>query len=133
MLDQQFSVDFWYYSMMLWTFNIGAALLSLLSIIPHYVHSQKPSKTTKWLGFLLPAVGGLYLALSAWFLYRMDWIVQNTMLEYGLVYSAQWSSIYYSYSTPAFVLMMISFVILWGLSLRTFDIVDIEIVVDKEK
>ena len=99
-----------------------------MAIIPIYLHCNKPSGYTKWLGFLLPALAIVYEELSVWFLWEIDWIVQNTLLACGLTYSVEWSSAYYSFSTTAFVLMVVVLVTLIVPVLRTLEIIEIEIV-----
>jgi hypothetical protein len=111
--------ELWYNSLMLWILLIGATAIVLISIIPHYGYSKKPSQYKKWLGFLLPLVGAVYLDFCIWFLWAIDWMVQNTLLGFGLVYSASWSSVYYTFSTISFVLMVLSLVILVVLSFIT--------------
>ena len=40
--------DYWYSRGMVWGFQVGCVMLSAISIIPHYRHSQEPRRFRKW-------------------------------------------------------------------------------------
>ncbi len=119
--------DIWYYNILLWVFLEGATVLAALSIIPHYQHSQKPSKTTKILGFLLPTIAIIYQALSIWSLTQINSIVQNRLYDFGIPNNIYWSSTYNPLSSTALALMAVALIVLIIPAIRTLEIIKIEI------
>ena len=98
--------DYWYSRGMVWGFQMGCAMLSTISIIPHYRHSQEPRKFTKWLGFLLPTLAETYQVVALVFLTRVDFIVQNRLGNYGLILNFDWTVLYNPLSRTTFALMV---------------------------
>ena len=98
--------DYWYNRGMVWGFQIGCVMLSAISIIPHYRHSQEPRRFRKWLGFLLPTLAGACQVVAIVFLTRVDYIVQNRLGDYGLILNFDWTAIYNLISATLFALMV---------------------------
>ena len=70
---------------MLIVFLFGASALSVLSMIPHFDHSNKLTKSSKWTGLLLPIITIIYLIFSLLFFTQLDSIVQNVLPQYNLI------------------------------------------------
>ncbi|KON32659.1 MAG: hypothetical protein AC479_07030 [miscellaneous Crenarchaeota group-6 archaeon AD8-1] len=124
--------DFYYSNTMLWIFLDGAIVLSFLSIIPHRQYSIKPSKASKWLGFLLPSITIIYQALSIMYFWQMNDIVKNRLGDFGLISSVEWTSTVSNLSNTIFALMIVAILILLIPTLRTIGIMEIEIVKEEE-
>lgn len=122
--------DYWRYNGLLWGFLLGSMALSVLSIIPHYQFSQKPSKISKVFGFLLPFLAIIYLSLSIWSLRQIDTILQNRLIEFGLPLNFDWGSSYNPLSASALVLMIVSLIALIIPAIRTLEIIKIEIITE---
>ena len=54
--DLLWANDYWFNKNMLLTFLAGATILSALSILPHFDHSNQPTTFSKWTGNLIPIV-----------------------------------------------------------------------------
>jgi len=124
--------DFYYSNTMLWVFLDGAIVLSFLSIIPHRQYSIKPSKASKWLGFLLPSITIIYQALSIMYFWQMYDIVKNRLGDFGLISSVEWTSTFSSLSNTTFALLVVALLILFIPALRTTGIIEVEIVKEEE-
>ncbi|KON32555.1 MAG: hypothetical protein AC479_07305 [miscellaneous Crenarchaeota group-6 archaeon AD8-1] len=125
--------DFQSNNMMLWVFLEGASALIILSIIPHSQYSIKPSKTSKWLGFLLPTLALIYQSISIWALTQMNDIVYNRLYDFGIPPNFDWSITYSPLSSTLLALMLIVLIVLIIPAIRTLEIIEIEIVKEEEE
>ena len=121
------AADYWYYSGMLWAFQLGVATLAVLSIWPHYLHIKKPSSFSKWTGFLLPGLAVVYQALCMGFLANINSIVYNRLYDFGLFPNYDWAITYNPVSTTGLALMIVALVALVIPAIGTLNIIKIEI------
>ena len=126
------AADYWYYSGMLWAFQAGAAALVVMSIWPHYQHSKKPSRFSKWVGVLLPSLSIVYQALSILFLTQINNIIYNCLYDFGLYPNYDWAIAYNPLSTSAQALMVVAMIALIIPAIRTLNIIKIEIEYEAE-
>jgi hypothetical protein len=119
--------DYWYHTGLLWGLLVGSTALSVLSIIPHWQYSQKPNKSSKILGFLLPTLAVVYLGLCVWSLTQVNSIVQNRLYDYGLAASFNWATTYNSISASALALLVTALIALLVPAIRILEIIKIEI------
>jgi hypothetical protein len=120
--------DYWYYTGLLGGFLFGSTALSALSIIPHYQYSQKPSRTSKILAFVLPALSIAYMATSIYSLRQIDTLLQNRLIEHGLPTNFNWGNSYNPTSASALTLMVVALIALIKPAIRTLEIIKIEII-----
>lgn len=123
--------DYWHYNGMVWGFQIGSGILVGLSIIPQHQLSVKPNKTSKYLGFLLPTLAIFYQSISLYFLWQIDSLVQKNLVDFGLIFDAAWTVTYNPYIASTFALMVTSLIALIIPTIRTWGIIEIEIVKEK--
>ena len=97
--------DYWYNAKTLWTFIAGTVAMAIASIIPHYIHHQKSSKITKILGFLLPTLASICQAISIFYLWQIDFLVHNRLIEFGIPINFDWDVLYNPLSTTALTVM----------------------------
>jgi hypothetical protein len=119
---------YWYNNMMLWTCLGGATALAAASIIPHYLHSSKPSPFSKLTGFLLPTLALTFQGLGIFFLTQINSIVWSGLYDYGVQYDINWATTYNPVSMPALTLMVVAFLVLIIPAVRALGIIEIEIV-----
>jgi hypothetical protein len=123
---------YWYNNIMLWTCLGGATALAATSIIPHYLHSKKPSSFSKLTGFLLPVLALVFQGLGIFFLSQINSIVWSGLYDYGVQYNIDWATTYNPVSMPAITLMAIAFLGLIIPAVRALGIIEIEIVDEDE-
>jgi hypothetical protein len=119
--------EVWHYNLLVWPFLIGATVLAFCAIIPHYFHSKGVSGFSKLFGFLLPALALVYQGLSIFYLNRMDSAVRTLLFNYGIPSGFDWSVTYDPIITATYVLMVISLVALIIPTVRSLEIVKIEV------
>jgi hypothetical protein len=91
---------------MLWALLGGATALVVATIIPHYLHSQKISDFSVWMGFILPVLAIIYQGISIFFLSQKNSMVWNALSDYGLRYDFEWVTTYDLISISALALMV---------------------------
>jgi len=119
--------EVWHYNLLFWPFLIGATVLAVCAIIPHYLHSKGVSGFSKLFGFLVPALALVYQGLSIFYLSRMDFAVRTLLYNYGIPSSFDWSVTYDPIVTATYVLMVISLVALIIPAVRSLEIIKIEV------
>jgi hypothetical protein len=98
--------SYWCYTAMLWALLGGATALAVATIIPHYLHSQKISDFSVWMGFILPVLAIIYQGISIFFLSQKNSMVWNALSDYGLRYDFEWVTTYDLISISALALMV---------------------------
>lgn len=104
--------SYWYYTAMLWALLGGATALAVATIIPHYLHTQKISGFSVWMGFILPVLAIIYQGISVFFLSQKNSMVWNALSDYGLRYDVEWVTTYDLISLSALALMITALVAL---------------------
>lgn len=124
----------WHYNLSCWTFIIGATAFTALAIVPHYLISKEtlPSYFLVIVGFLLPALACVYEGLSIFYLNQLDFIVRNSLFDFGIPSSFDWSVTYEPIIGAAYVLMTIALVVLIIPAVRALGIIKIDIVNEDE-
>jgi hypothetical protein len=103
---------YWYNKNMLLVFFAGVSSLSVLSMIPHFDYSKKPTTTSKWTGIFLPIISVIYLIFSMVFFTQVDNIIQNILPQYDLIINYVWTAEYWNLNTIALTLMITSLILL---------------------
>lgn len=124
--------EYWQLNGILWTLLSGATVFSAVSMVPHYLHSKKPSRLSKWTGFFLPVAAMTYQAISIMYLNQINGVVWNRLYDYGVRYDINWSTTYNPISIPALILMVVALFALVIPTIKTLDIIEIEIVQEDE-
>jgi hypothetical protein len=119
--------DYWYYKNILLVFLSGSITLTVLSMIPHFDHSNKPNQISKWAGALLPTVSILYLIFSINTFLKIDDIIQNVLPSYNLNISYIWISEYWNLNSITLTLMIASLILLNIPTIRTLEILKLEL------
>jgi hypothetical protein len=104
--------SYWYCTAMIWALLGGATALAVAAIIPHYLHSQKISGFSVWMGFILPVLAIIYQGISVFFLSQKNSMVWNALSDYGLRYDVEWATTYNLISLSALALMVTALVAL---------------------
>ena len=123
---------YWHNSLMLWTCVGGATVLAAASIVPHYLHSNGPSRFSKWTGFLLSTLAMVYQGVGIFFFSQINSLVWSGLYDYGLQGDIDWTTTYNPISTPILTLMVVAFLALIIPAVRTLEIIKIEIVDEDE-
>ena len=118
--------SYWYYNQLTWTFLTGAAALAACSIIPHYLHSRRPSGFSKTFGFLLPTAALIYQVLSLFFLNQVNFVVRYTLYQYGLSVTFDWTAAYDLIYGASFVLMTLSLLLLIIPAVRSLELIKVK-------
>ena len=119
--------EVWHYNLLVWAFLIGATVLAVCAIIPHYLHSKGVSGFSKLFGFLMPTLALVYQGLSIFYFSRMDSAVRTLLYNYGIPSSFDWSVTYDPLVTATYALMVISMTALILPAVRSLEIVKIEV------
>ena len=119
--------NYWYQKNMLLVFLVGSITLTVLSMIPHYDYSKKPTPISKWTGALLPTISIIYLIFSISTFYKIDDIIQNILPQFNLNVSYVWTSEYWNYSSITLSLMIVSLILLIIPTIRTSEILEFEL------
>ena len=127
-MNVEWANDYWHNARLLWAFLAGSTALTAASIIPHYNHSQEPSKYSKMFGFLLPTIAIIYQVLCVMYLMQIGSIVQNRLIDFGVPANYNWDTFYNPVSTTALVFMAVAMLALIIPAMRTLEIIEIEIV-----
>ncbi len=127
-MNLEWANDYWHSTRLLWAFLAGSTTLAAVSIIPHYNHSQEPTKFTKMFGFLLPTIAIIYQALCIMYLIQIDSIVQNRLIDFGVPSNINWDALYNPVSATALVFMAVAMLALIIPAVRTLEIIEIEVV-----
>ncbi len=125
--DLLWANDYWFNKNLLLTFITGATVLSALSMLPHFDHSNKPTTFSKWAGNFVPIVAAIYMVLSISFFLRIDDIIKNTLPQYGVSLSYLWTAEYWNLNTSLVTLMITSLLLLIIPTIRTLEILEIEL------
>jgi hypothetical protein len=119
--------EVWHYNLLVWPFLIGATVLAVCAIIPHYLHSKGVTGFSKLFGFSVPALALAYQGLSIFYFSRMDSAVRTLLYNYGVPSSFDWSATYDPIVTATYALMVISLVALIIPAIRSLEIFKIEL------
>ena len=124
----------WRNNLSFWAFIIGATVFTAFALIPHCLFDREPepSRFSVMTGFLLPALALVYEGLSIFFLNQIDSIVRNSLYNFGLPSSFNWSVTYEPIIWTAYGLMIISLVALIIPMVRGLRIVDIDVIDETE-
>jgi len=124
----------WHYNLSCWTFIIGATAFAAFAVVPHYIFSREiePSRFSVSASFLLPALALVYEGLSIFFLNQIDFIVRNSLFDFGIPSSFDWSVTYEPIISAIYGLMTISLVALIIPTVKATGIIEIEIVNESE-
>ncbi len=120
----------WHYNLLCWTFIMGAAGFAGFAVIPHYLlgKENEPTRFLRITSTLLPALALIYEGLSIFFLSQIDSIVRNSLYNFGISASFDWSATYEPIISSAYALMIISLMALIIPTIRATGIIEIEIV-----
>ncbi len=121
------ATDYWYFNGLLWGFLGGAAILSVLSIIPQHQYSNKPGKINKILGSFLPILSITYVVVSIWCLTQINVIVHDRLFDFGLSQNFNWAVTYNTFSSASMALLFIILIATLIPAIRTLEIIKIEI------
>ena len=119
--------EYWYQKNMVLVFLFGSITLTLLSMIPHYDHSIKPTPISKWTGALLPSFSIIYLIFSISIFLKIDYIIQNILPQFNLNITYIWTSEYWNYSSITLSLLMASLILLIIPTIRTLEILEFKL------
>lgn len=119
--------NYWYQKNMLLVFLFGSMTLTVLSIIPHYDHSKKPTYISKWTGIILPIISIIFLIFSISTFFKLDDIIQNILPQFNLNINYIWSSEYWNFSSIALFLMLASMIFLIIPTIRTLEIIEFKL------
>jgi hypothetical protein len=119
--------EYWQIKNMLLVFIAGAATLSVLSMIPHFDYSKQPTKISKWTGTLLPIIAIIYMIFSISSFLRIDDIIQNVLPQYNLIINYVWTAEYWNLNSIALTLMIVSLLLLIIPTIRTSEILELEL------
>lgn len=124
----------WHNNLSCWTFIIGATAFAAFAVVPHYMLNRElePSRFSVLTCFLLPALALVYEGLSIFFLSQMDSIVRNSLYDFGISSSFDWSVTYEPVIVSAYVLMISSLVALIIPAVKGLGIIEIDVVDEAE-
>ena len=131
----QWAYGIWHYNLSCWTFIIGATAFAAVAMVPHYMISKEktlPSYFLVIVGFLLPALACVYEGLSIFYLNQIDNIVRNSLFNFGIPASFDWSVTYDPLIGATYTLMTIALVVLIIPAVRALGIIKIDIVNEDE-
>ena len=124
----------WHYNLSCWTFIIGATAFTAFAMVPHYMISKElvPSYFLVIIGFLLPALACVYEGVSIFYLNLLDYTVRNSFFDFGIPSSFDWSLTYNPIIGAAYILMIISIVVLIIPAVRAIRIIKTDIANEAE-
>jgi hypothetical protein len=114
--------NYWHYNQLLWIYLGGATTIVACAIAPHYLHSKKPSGFSRLFGFFLPVAALIYQALSLYFLGQLDFVAKNSLYQYGLNLTFDWTPIYEPVYNVSFALLLTSLLLLVIPAIRSLDL-----------
>lgn len=124
----------WRNNLSFWAFIIGATTFTASALVPNFLFNRKPnpSRFSVMISFLLPALALVYEGLSIFFLNQIDLIVRNSLYNFGIPSSFDWSITYEPIILTAYGLMIISLVALIIPTVKGLGIIDIDIIDETE-
>ena len=124
----------WRNNLSFWAFIIGATTFTAFALVPHFLFGREPdpSRFSVMISFLLPALALVYEGLSIFFLNQVDSIVRNSLYNFGIPSSFDWSVTYEPIILTAYGLMIISLVALIIPTVKGLGIIDIDIIDETE-
>ena len=120
----------WQNNLLCWAFVIGATILAVFAMAPHYMLSKqhKDNRFSVLTGFLLSSCALVFEGLSIFFLSQIDSVVKNALFDFGIPLSFDWSVTYEPLIGLAYTLMILSLVTLMIPTARSLGTFNIEII-----
>ena len=106
--NQEWAEQYWTYSWMLISSNIIAILLIGISIVSFLILAQTQKNLSRYACYLLLIIATTLNFLSAFLLTRLDYIINHDLYLYGLQFSYEWATNYWTYINLLLVLIGLS-------------------------
>lgn len=101
--------------------SLESALILLgLALGALYFYSMDEDELSRWIGILSSAIAGGCTLLSAYFVFNIDWVVNNTLYQYGLQFDLGWAGSYWLITRATIALTVVSALISIGIAVFTW-------------
>lgn len=124
----------WHNNLSCWVFVIGASALTVVAMVPHYFKSRElePSRLLGLSGFLLSVLALIFEGIGIFFLNQLDFAIRNSLYDFGISSSFDWSITFEPLIGAAYFLMAVSMLALIIPTVRSLGIVEIEVTDEDE-
>ncbi len=106
--NHEWAEQYWTYSWMIISSNIIAILLIGISIVSFLIFAQTQNNSSRYACYLLLIIATALSILSALLVTRLDYIVNHDLYLFGLQFSYEWATNYWTYINLLFLLFGLS-------------------------
>ena len=103
--NNEWAVQYWTYSKLMMISLAVAMSATGISIVSILIHKRTRSASSRFASYLLLALGIATTGFSAFFFNRLNFIVNGDLYRYGLQFSYEWSTQYWTYASVIFGLL----------------------------
>jgi len=86
---------------------LGVTLIGV-SLFSSFVYHKTGYTFAKFSSFILPIIGAVFAIFSGYLLTQVDYIIHNTLYQYGLQFNLEWANNYWSNQRLLFVLLALT-------------------------
>jgi hypothetical protein len=101
---------------------LGAGVLMGFTLVPYYVYSRENTTASRWSCILFPLISAGFAGVSLYLILQVDSIVNVTLYQFGLQFSLDWASGYWSTTRLVLDLVGTAFIIPFVMALITWEI-----------
>ena len=106
--NQEWAEQYWTYSWMIISSNIIAILLIGFSTVSFLIFAQTQNNSSRYACYLLLIIATALSILSAFLVTRLDYIINHDLYLFGLQFSYEWATNYWTYINLLFLLFGLS-------------------------